>query len=286
MRQLFILALLLFTANLSFAQSMECKVAGKKAIVTVTSNNASEATVVVDLTALPAKAQFNPPKERFAGFELSGGSCDQCIPARGAKKTTWKIKKTTKNPVLTWTGYAGGECSGKSIKIGVKPTGFVKTNKIEGIRVIESKAFKGNYVTADSRYWHGQGNHGGGTVNVINRIGTHNQYRIKKHSDGYYSIASTFFKERYLRMDGSGVNKTSKAPGGKVNLQNRVGNYEKFKIIKNSDGSFSFESVAFPGRFLTLNPNPRAKNPDHAGGKVQVQNRNGSHERFYLLEKK
>ena len=163
---------------------------------------------------------------------------------------------------------------------------FKKTNTIEGVRAIESKAFKGHYLTADSRYWHDQGEHGGGTVNVLNRIGTHQQFKITKRSDGYYSIASTFFKKRFLRMDARGVDASSKAPGGEVNLQNYVGSFEKFKIVKNSDGTVSFESAVFPGTFLTLNPNPRAKNPDHAGGKVQVQNRNGAHERFYLLEKK
>lgn len=160
---------------------------------------------------------------------------------------------------------------------------YKKANSIEGIRAIESRAFKGHYLSMDSRNFH-KGPHGG-TVNVLNRIGTHQLFKITKISDGIYSISSTFFKDRFLRMDGSGVNASSRAPGGVVDLQTHVGSYEKFKIEKLSDGSYSIESVAFPGRYLTLNPNPRAKDPNHAGGKVQVQNRAGAHERFYLLEK-
>ncbi len=162
---------------------------------------------------------------------------------------------------------------------------YKKTDNIEGVRAIESTAFRGHYLSVDSRTWHGEGSQGGGIVNVLNRIGTHQLFKITKLSDGTYSIASTFFKNRFLRMDGSAINASSKAPGGVVNLQDKVASYEKFKIKKLADGSFSIESVAFPGRFLTLNPNPRASKPNDAGGRVQVQNRAGGHERFNLLEK-
>jgi len=179
-----------------------------------------------------------------------------------------------------------------SMLVFVSSVGFAQTNgydtrtdDIEGIRAIESRAFKGHYLTMDSRYYHGGNAQGGGTVNVMNRIGTHQVFKITKLPDGYYSIASTFFKNRFLRMDGGQINSSSTAPGGVVNLQTSVASYEKFKIEKLDDGSYSIESVQFPGRFLTLNPNPRAKDPNHAGGKVQVQNRAGGHERFYLLKK-
>ena len=171
------------------------------------------------------------------------------------------------------------------VSISFAQNDYKKASSIEGVRVIESRAFRGHYLRLDSRGFQGAAQ-GGGVVNVTNTFGTHVALKITKLPDGYYTIQSTFFKNRYLRMDGRQINSSSKAPGGVVNLQTKAASYEKFKIEKLSDGSYSIESVAFPGRFLTLNANPKPKNWSQGGGKVQVQNRAGSHERFNLLEKK
>jgi len=152
--------------------------------------------------------------------------------------------------------------------------GYQLTNDVEGVRAIQSKAFNGYYLRLDSKHHHADGP--GGTVNVTNYIGTHELLNIIKLDNGRYAIASTFFKNRYLRTDGN-----------IVNLQNRIGSYEEFILHRNDDGSVSFESAAFPGKYLSLKPNPFPANNDwsQGGGRVGLQDWNGSHERFLLFEK-
>ncbi|MEM7372754.1 MAG: hypothetical protein AAF587_29305 [Bacteroidota bacterium] len=158
-----------------------------------------------------------------------------------------------------------------------QPT-YEKAESIEGVRAIASAQFNNAYLTMDSKGWSGNSSQGGGKVDSHHYIGTHQLFEIKEIENGIYTISSTFFKNRHLRMDGRGVTPASKVPGGVVNLQDLVGAFERFKIHKNSDGTYSFESVTFPGCYLTLNPN-------HAAGEVMVQNRSGAHERFRLLQK-
>lgn len=94
------------------------------------------------------------------------------------------------------------------------------------------------------------------------------------------AIKSTEFSKVYLRMDAQGVN--SPGPGGGVvNCQySLMGDYEKFHLRGQSDGTFAFESVAFPGRYLRMD----GRNvPSSGGGTVNCQYGVSDWEKFYIV---
>jgi hypothetical protein len=60
------------------------------------------------------------------------------------------------------------------------------------------------------------------------------------------TILSTYFANVYLRMDGTGVTAVTGPGGGTVNCAYNVGAWEQFRVRPQIDGSYAFESVAFP----------------------------------------
>ncbi|NUT45803.1 MAG: hypothetical protein HOV94_00585 [Saccharothrix sp.] len=66
------------------------------------------------------------------------------------------------------------------------------------------------------------------------------------------TIKSKAYSNVYLRLDGTGVTVFSGTGGGKVNGQFTAGATEKFRVRTQADGSYSFESVAFPNVYLRL----------------------------------
>jgi hemolysin activation/secretion protein len=70
------------------------------------------------------------------------------------------------------------------------------------------------------------------------------------------------------------VKPQSKTLSGILNLQVYAGGYEKFRIEQQADGTYTIESVAFPGRYLHISKD-----------KVLVSGQVGEKERFHLLRK-
>ncbi len=66
------------------------------------------------------------------------------------------------------------------------------------------------------------------------------------------TILSTFFAKVYLRMDGTGVTTGTDNGSGKVNCQYTARPWENFKVHAQTDGSYSFESAAFPNVYLRM----------------------------------
>ncbi|WP_439676226.1 AbfB domain-containing protein [Embleya sp. MST-111070] len=93
------------------------------------------------------------------------------------------------------------------------------------------------------------------------------------------TVRSTFFQNIYLRMDGTGVTTSTDNGGGKVNCQYGTGTWTTYKVHAQSDGTYSFESAAFPNVFLRLDgtgvPATMA-----GGGKVNCQFGAGPYEKF------
>ncbi|MEV0648000.1 papain-like cysteine protease family protein [Phytomonospora sp. NPDC050363] len=101
------------------------------------------------------------------------------------------------------------------------------------------------------------------------------------------TIRSTAFPNVCLRLDGRGVTSTTTEGAGTVNCQfapGATGPYEKFKLRKQADGSFSFESIAFPNVYLRLDGTGVTTQTTNGGGKVNCQfNANGgAREKFKL----
>ena len=107
---------------------------------------------------------------------------------------------------------------------------------------------------------------------------------LAKSGNTPVTIRSTFFQNIYLRLDGTGVTTSTDNGGGTVNAQYGVGPYEKFKARAQADGSFSFESVAFPNIFLRLVTGSGVTSATGPGGTVncQVNANGGENEKFFV----
>ncbi|MFH7597963.1 hypothetical protein WDV06_23065 [Streptomyces racemochromogenes] len=124
---------------------------------------------------------------------------------------------------------------------------------------------------------------GSGTVNCQYGPGPWTAYKARLQADGTYAFESAAFPNVFLRMDGAGV-PANMAGGGKVNCQFGAFPYEKYHLRAQADGSFSFESAAFPGIYLRLVTDSGVTTATGPGGTVncQVNANGGSHEKFYL----
>ena len=96
------------------------------------------------------------------------------------------------------------------------------------------------------------------------------------------TIRSTAFANVYPRLDGSGVTSSTDYGGGKVNCQFNAGANEKYKVRAQTDGSYSFESAAFPNVYLRLDGSGVTSNVSTGGGQVNCQFSAGAYEKFVL----
>ncbi len=96
------------------------------------------------------------------------------------------------------------------------------------------------------------------------------------HTIGDYTVDNIF-----LRMDGSEVTKFMPSGGGTVNCQVKAGPWEKFNIEKQANGTYTIESIAFPGVYLRMDG--RGVNESNPiGGVVNCQLGAGPWEKFKI----
>lgn len=123
---------------------------------------------------------------------------------------------------------------------------------------------------------------GGGRVNCQFNVGPWTSFRVRPQPDGSYAFESAAFPKAFLRMDGTGV-PTTMAGGGTVNCQYGADVYEKYKLRPQANGSFSFESVAFPNIYLRM-VGSGVTATSGPGGLVncQINANGGANESFFL----
>lgn len=148
---------------------------------------------------------------------------------------------------------------------------------------IQSTFFPNIYLRMDGTGVTSFTDSGGGTVNCQYGTGPWTGYKVRPQADGSYAFESVAFPNVFLRMDGTGVPATM-AGGGKVNCQYGAHPYEKYHLRAQADGSFSFESAAFPGTYLRMVTGSGVTTATGPGGTVncQVNANGGEHEKFYL----
>jgi hypothetical protein len=95
------------------------------------------------------------------------------------------------------------------------------------------------------------------------------------------TILSTSFSNVYLRMDGNGVTSATGAGAGVANCAYGAGAWEKFKVHAQSDGSYSFESIAFPNVYLRMDGSG-VPTTTAGGGTVNCQYSAGPWEKYKL----
>ncbi|MFG2915167.1 hypothetical protein ACGF0D_20075 [Kitasatospora sp. NPDC048298] len=148
---------------------------------------------------------------------------------------------------------------------------------------IQSTFFPNIYLRMDGTGVTTPTDHGSGKVNCQYGTGPWTAYKVRPQADGSYAFESAAFPSVFLRMDGNGV-PTTMAGGGTVNCQSYIGPWEKFNARAQADGSFSFESAAFPGIFLRMVTDSGVTTATGPGGTVncQINANGGGHEKFYL----
>ncbi|MBW8804287.1 MAG: hypothetical protein JF587_10590 [Catenulisporales bacterium] len=124
---------------------------------------------------------------------------------------------------------------------------------------------------------------GGGRVNCEYGVDAMAKFRVRAQANGSYAFESVAVPNVFLRMDGTGVPATG-AGGGTVNCQYGLGPLATYNARAQANGSFSFESVAFPGIFLRLVTGSGVTTATGPGGTVncQVNANGGANETFVL----
>jgi phospholipase C len=96
------------------------------------------------------------------------------------------------------------------------------------------------------------------------------------------AIQSTFFQNIFLRMDGSGVTAPADNGGGMVNCQYGIDALTTFVVHPQADGSFCFESTAFPNVYLRMDGNG-VPTTMAGGGTVNCQYTAGPWEKYNVI---
>src|SRR5437667_12842903 len=108
---------------------------------------------------------------------------------------------------------------------------------------IRSATFPSTYLRLDGRGIT-KFNHGGsGQVNCQSYVSSYETLRLDNHPDGTFGIRSATFANVYLRLDAKDFSKSKAGEGGVVNCQFGAGEYEKFRLVDQRDGSKAIASV-------------------------------------------
>lgn len=156
-------------------------------------------------------------------------------------------------------------------------------NQQIGPVAISSTKFPNIFLRMDGSTVHKFTGAGGGTVNC--QFGAHSweQFNLVPQTDGTVAIESAAFPRVFLRMDGHGVCRTTGPGGGKINCQFDAHSWEKFKLVRQSDGTVAIESAAFPGVFLRMDGTGVSEFTGPGGGTVNCQHSVGPFETFRIM---
>jgi hypothetical protein len=123
----------------------------------------------------------------------------------------------------------------------------------------------------------------GGTVNCEYGIDPNAQFKVRPQQYGTYAFESAASPGVFLRMDATTCPAASMSGGGTVNGRCVIGAEGQYTAHSNGDGSFSFESFAYPGYYLRMDATgvSAAASP---GGTVNCRYNasGGAHESFFL----
>lgn len=147
--------------------------------------------------------------------------------------------------------------------------------------VIMSAAFKEVFLHMDGRGITASNGSGAGKVNCQKILTEACAFKAKNVKDNVFTFESVIYPNVFLRMDGGNVKVKTGSGAGKVNCQYGAQEWERFKLHKQQDGSYTIESEAFPNVYLRMDGNnPEGKDKDF--GVVNCQFTAASYERFYI----
>lgn len=107
--------------------------------------------------------------------------------------------------------------------------------------------------------------------------------RISPLAGQVVAIASAYFDNVHLRVDGSAVTQFSGSGGGVVNCQFGFGSWERFRLEPRPDGTVAIASTQFNNVYLRMDGSAVTQFGSDGGGVVNCQFGVGGWERFRLL---
>ena len=101
------------------------------------------------------------------------------------------------------------------------------------------------------------------------------------------ALQSVKSHKSYVRLDGTGVTKSTDNGGGVVNVGTFVDTFDTFTLVTNDDGTVSFKSLVFTNVFLRLDGTnvPQGQKLGSGGGIVNAQFGAGPFEKFKIHQK-
>lgn len=148
--------------------------------------------------------------------------------------------------------------------------------------LIQSLAFKAVFLRVDGSGINKGNGSGAGKVNCQKNLAQTGALLAHKQDDGTFTLESVRYPGVFLRMDGNGVRSFAGSGAGTVNCQFGAGQWERFQLNKQGDGSYTIESAAFPNVFLRMDGNnPSGKEGDF--GTVNCQYGAGAYEAFNFM---
>lgn len=146
-----------------------------------------------------------------------------------------------------------------------------KPEKKMARKVIGSQAFPGVFLRMDGSGVTSNTAPGGGTVNCQYGAGDWETLEVTTQPDGTVTIGSTVFPNVFLRLDGVGVTTQTSNGGGKVNCQYGAGDWERFRLVPQPDGSTAIASNVFNNVHLRMDGRGVTSNTAPGGGLVNAQ---------------
>ena len=90
----------------------------------------------------------------------------------------------------------------------------------------------------------------------------------------------------YLRLEAEGLTKQKPTGSGSLTTQPAIGSEEKYILERNSDGTVSFQSLAYPNCYIRTDGSAGSVDPNTTGnahGYYNAQFGKFSHERFNIV---
>lgn len=147
------------------------------------------------------------------------------------------------------------------------------------IYAIVSAAFEHVYLRMNT-----EGTRNVKCIRVPPPLGTGEREKFALHiqTDGSVAIESTHDTGVFLSMDGSEVTAFARAGAGRVNCQTYIGDWERFALVPQRDGTLGIRSLEFAKVHLRVDGSGVTGQPP-GGGTVNCQFGMGAWEKFRLV---
>ena len=190
------------------------------------------------------------------GIHTTGGCGPQPSTANSGKRLTL----TVLDDILTWARYPWLNTTIQSLQF---PNRFLRMDASENKVNVQYNAY------SSERF------------RILPVIVPLSRAVLEEYDTGY-AIESAKSRNRFLRMDGTGVTSPKSQGGGTVNTQTYVGRSERFRLINLAAHVMAIGSIRYRNVFLRMDGSRITSRQDYGGGVVNCQYGHRSLERFRI----